>query len=251
MDLKFRKLKTNEIDCRVATINKETGISVLLYKDARVDMNMLDEVVGAMNWKREHTRDNANCIVSIWDDHKLQWVSKEDTGIESFSEKEKGLASDSFKRACFNWGIGRELYTAPFIWINADKVEIAEKIGKDGKTKLTTNDKLAVSKIDYDADGNISELEITSNKKGVVFYWGKKQETLAETSKKAKAEPKKAISKEEKIQKYKDYLNLLTVEEYNKKSEEGKGKIQKMLMAVEDLPFASDTDVIAFLKNKK
>ena len=114
----FRDLRADEIECRVAQA-KESGVSILLYKDARCDQNILDETVGPMNWQRIHTRDNANCIVSIWDEKKQLWVNKEDTGTESNTEKEKGLASDSFKRACFNWGIGRELYTAPFIWIKA------------------------------------------------------------------------------------------------------------------------------------
>ena len=112
----FRDLLAEEIECRVSQAN-EYGVSLLLYKDARCDQNILDETVGAMNWQRCHTRDNANCIVSLWDDKKQQWISKEDTGTESNTEKEKGLASDSFKRACFNWGIGRELYTAPQIKI--------------------------------------------------------------------------------------------------------------------------------------
>ena len=103
MSLSFRKLKETEIDVRVATVTAK-GVSLLLYKDARCDMNILDETVGPYNWKRSHTRDNANCIVSIYDSEKKEWVSKEDTGTESFTEKEKGLASDSFKRACFNWG---------------------------------------------------------------------------------------------------------------------------------------------------
>lgn len=115
----FRDLRADEIECRVAQAT-EKGVSLLLYKDARCDMNILDETVGAMNWQREHTRENANCIVSIWDDKKQQWISKEDTGTESNTEAEKGLASDSFKRACFNWGIGRELYSAPFIWVKAE-----------------------------------------------------------------------------------------------------------------------------------
>lgn len=102
MDLKFRDLRADEIDCRPAII-KTTGLSLLLYKDARVDQDILDETVGPMNWQREHLRDNANCKVGIWDDEKKQWVWKEDTGTESNTEKEKGLASDSFKRACFNW----------------------------------------------------------------------------------------------------------------------------------------------------
>ena len=115
----FRDLRADEIECRVAQA-KENGVSLLLYKDARCDQNILDETVGHMNWQRKHCRDNANCIVELWDESKKAWVSKEDTGTESNTEKEKGLASDSFKRACFNWGIGRELYTAPFIWIKAE-----------------------------------------------------------------------------------------------------------------------------------
>lgn len=114
----FRDLRADEIECRVAQA-KDTGVSLLLYKDARCDQTILDETVGPMNWQRHHSRDNANCTVSLWDKEKSQWISKEDTGKESNTEAEKGLASDSFKRACFNWGVGRELYTAPFIWIKA------------------------------------------------------------------------------------------------------------------------------------
>ena len=126
----FRDLTADEIECRVAQAN-EYGVSLLLYKDARCDQNILDETVGSMSWMRSHTRDNANCIVSIWDEKKQQWISKEDTGTESNTEKEKGLASDSFKRACFNWGIGRELYTAPFIKIKAqDCVKLKEDKGR-------------------------------------------------------------------------------------------------------------------------
>ena len=115
----FRDLREDEIECRVAQA-KSNGVSLLLYKDARCDQTILDETVGHMGWQRHHSRDNANCTVSIWDEKKGQWISKEDTGTESNTEKEKGLASDSFKRACFNWGIGRELYTAPFIWIKSE-----------------------------------------------------------------------------------------------------------------------------------
>lgn len=129
MEMKFRDLRADEIDCRVATA-KKNGVSLLLYKDARCDMNILDETIGPMNWTRSHSRDNANCTVSIWDDAKAQWISKEDTGTESNTEKEKGLASDSFKRACFNWGIGRELYTAPFIWVKPSDCDIVEENGR-------------------------------------------------------------------------------------------------------------------------
>ena len=150
----FRKLRADEIDVRVQSV-KQNGLVLLLYKDARADMVILDETVGPMNWQREHTRDNHNCIVSIWDDKKEIWVSKEDTGTESNTEKEKGLASDSFKRACFNWGIGRELYTGPFIWVGSDKAEI-----KNGKCY----DKFQVEKITYDKIGNIDGLSIINSK---------------------------------------------------------------------------------------
>lgn len=138
--LEFRLLRANEIDCRISQV-KQNGLSLLLYKDARVDQNILDETVGPMNWQRSHSRENANCTVSIWDEEKKMWVSKEDTGKESNTEAEKGLASDSFKRACFNWGIGRELYTAPFIWIDKRDCKIIEsgrtdKYGK-GRSKKT------------------------------------------------------------------------------------------------------------------
>lgn len=162
----FRDLKSNEIDVRIATLN-EKGATLLLYKDARVDMDILDETVGAMNWQRKHSRENANCIVEIWDEDKKQWVSKEDTGTESFTEKEKGLASDSFKRACFNWGIGRELYTAPFIWISADKIQLTEKQGK-----ITTYDKFRVEAIEI-IDKEITGLAIKNNRNERVFVYKK------------------------------------------------------------------------------
>lgn len=159
MKLEFRTLEANEIDCRVSQITEsgaQKGVVILLYKDARVDQNILDEKVGAMNWQRHHSRDNANCIVSIWDEDKKQWVEKEDTGKESNTEAEKGLASDSFKRACFNWGIGRELYSAPFIWISEENATI--KQGRNGKFQCY--DKFAVEQILYDENRNIVALSI-------------------------------------------------------------------------------------------
>lgn len=176
-ELKFRDLKADEIDVRISQIT-DKGLSLLLYKDARCDMNILDETVGAFNWKREHTRDNANCIVSIWDNEKSVWVSKEDTGTESNTEKEKGLASDSFKRACFNWGIGRELYTAPFIWINSANCTITKR--NDGK--LVCYDKF------YVQDIKIKDKKITGLTIGSVQ--GKK--TVFTTTKPKKEESAKA-----------------------------------------------------------
>ena len=166
MEYLFRNLKSDEIDVRVASIN-EKGVSLLLYKDARVDQDILDETVGPFNWQRKHTRDNANCIVALWDDNKKQWIEKEDTGTESYTEKEKGLASDSFKRACFNWGIGRELYTSPFIYIPADKCKIEQRNGK-----YITYDKFYVDAIEI-TDKVITGLSIKNNKNVRVFLYKK------------------------------------------------------------------------------
>lgn len=189
---KFRTLRADEIDCRISTV-KSNGLSLLLYKDARCDMNILDDTVGPENWQRSHSRDNANCTVSIWDDAKKQWVSKEDTGTESFSEKEKGLASDSFKRACFNWGIGRELYTAPFIWVSSENCNIK---GKDQGHGYTCLDRFYVSAIGYDSNNCIDKLQIKHEKTHkVVFELGKieSKDTSEEPDKPASEAQKKTI----------------------------------------------------------
>ena len=163
MKLEFRTLTENEIDVRIAQV-KESGLSLLLYKDARCDMNILDETVGPMNWTRKHyeVKGNLHCEVSLYDIDKQQWVSKADCGTESNAAKEKGEASDSFKRACFNWGIGRELYTSPFIWVQSKDCNI-----KGNKCY----DKFEVEKIAYDDKKNIVGLSIinTSNNNKRVF----------------------------------------------------------------------------------
>lgn len=164
----FRTLTASEIEVRVSTVTTN-GCSLLLYKDARCDMNILDETVGAMNWQRKHSRDNANCTVSIWDNGKQQWIEKEDTGTESYTEKEKGQASDSFKRACVNWGIGRELYTAPFIWVNSDNCTITQ-IGEGRQAKYTTKDRFKLLEIAYSDDRKIIKLVIQNCKTGKVCY---------------------------------------------------------------------------------
>lgn len=180
MEIKFRNLYANEIECRINQVN-EKGLTLLLYKDARCDMNILDETVGPTSWQRKHTRDNANCIVSIYDEEKKQWIEKEDTGTESNTEKEKGLASDSFKRACFNWGIGRELYTAPFISVyRADKDGNSNySLTKNNKGKFVSYDKFIVEAIRYDDKNNITALSIknaTLNKRVYVWQQPKKTE---------------------------------------------------------------------------
>ena len=124
--IKFRDLTADDIVVRVQSV-RQNGVILLLYKNARVDMNVLDETVGAENWQREHyeCKGNLFCRVGIKTDDG--WVYKSDCGVESNSDAQKGEASDSFKRACFNWGIGRELYTSPFIWVKAEDCKIEDR----------------------------------------------------------------------------------------------------------------------------
>jgi hypothetical protein len=167
----IRKLRADEIDCRPKMIKENSkggGCLLLLYKDARVDMNILDEVFGPLGWTREHTVINGNlfCTVSVWDDDNKQWVHKQDVGVESQTEKEKGEASDAFKRACVNVGIGRELYTGPFIWVNLKPGEIGEK------NSLRFGLHFHVSHIAYDEAGNISELIISDQDGNERYKYG-------------------------------------------------------------------------------
>ena len=205
MKLQFRKLRANEIDCRVAQIEK-TWCTLLLYKDARVDQNILDETVGCMNWQKRYVRENANCIVGIWDEEKQQWVEKEDTGTESFSEAEKGLASDSFKRACFNWGIGRELYTAPSIFILPRKDIKYKNAGKEvdeffeyREGKYTTKTRFEVELITYDDLGNIKDLIIRDQKGNERFTQISKE--LEQDLNKIVLQLRKAIERAEELDK--------------------------------------------------
>lgn len=147
----FRTLRADEIEVRVQSVrkgNNAVGAILLLYKDARCDMNILDESVGLMGWKREHNLigDRLYCTVSLFDKDSDQWISKQDVGTESNTEAEKGQASDAFKRACFNWGIGRELYTAPFIYITLKNEEFYED---RGKLKLKSGVSFRVESIEY------------------------------------------------------------------------------------------------------
>ena len=163
--MQFRNLNESEIEVRIAQIKEGKGASLLLYKDARCDMNILDETVGSENWQREHyeCKGNLFCRVGIKCDG--EWIWKSDCGTESNTEAQKGEASDSFKRACFNWGIGRELYTAPFIFIGLEWVNLFGK---------KTFEKFAVEKlrIDYILLTGLSIRNLKLNK--LVFVWTSK-----------------------------------------------------------------------------
>lgn len=208
----FRLLRADEIECRVAMI-KNNGLSLLLYKDARCDMNILDETVGMYNWKKEYSRDNKNCIVSIWDELKGQWISKEDTGTESNTEAEKGLASDSFKRACFNFGIGRELYTAPFIWIPNTACKIT---GDNGRYKCF--DRFEVKEIAYDSKERISKLAIyNATSKEICFTFATSSEVEKVTEVQAKALEKLILNKEYTVEYVCNFYKVKELTELNQK----------------------------------
>ena len=161
----IRLLRADEIECRVGTIN-ERGLSLLLYKDARVDQKILDEAFGMYGWERTHQSIEGNlyCTVRIWDSEKSQWIEKQDVGTTSYTEKEKGQASDAFKRACVNVGIGRELYTAPFIWIPSSKANIQKR-----DNRYTTSERFQVREISYNEMREIAAITIV-NDRGVVVY---------------------------------------------------------------------------------
>lgn len=161
----IRLLRAEEIECRIAMVN-EKGLSLLLYKDARVDQRILDETFGAFGWKRSHQCIDGNlyCTVEVYNKESGEWVSKQDVGTTGYTEKEKSQASDSFKRACFNWGIGRELYSAPFIWVPAAKTSIQKK-----GDKYISNERFSVSAISFNDNREIVSLEITDSHGQTVY----------------------------------------------------------------------------------
>jgi hypothetical protein len=208
----IRLLRADEIECRAQSV-KTNGCVLLLYKDARTDMNLLDEIFGNGNWQRTHEVINGNlfCNIDIWDNDKRCWVRKQDVGVESNTEKEKGQASDAFKRAGFNVGIGRELYTAPFIWINLTAEEVDNSRGKPA---LSFKVKFNVSHIAYNDRREISELEIKDQNGNVRFSMGTK--TKAEQPRAGARPPKSDIESDmkqakEAISKCKSSKDLMVV----------------------------------------
>lgn len=162
---KFRLLRADEVECRVSQVG-EKGLSLLLYKTARTDANLLDETVGPENWECDFKVVDGVLYggIGIYDENKDRWVWKWDAGTESNTEAEKGRASDAGKRSGFKWGIGRELYTAPFIWVPADKCNLT----KNDKGKWNCYDRFEVKEIQYLHD-EIASLTIINQKKEVVY----------------------------------------------------------------------------------
>ena len=192
----MRKLRADEIECRVAQVSSK-GCSLLLYKTARVDRAILDEEFGAMNWQNDFKVIDGKMYggigVCYTNDGNREWVWKWDCGVESNTEQEKGQASDCFKRAGFKWGIGVELYTAPFIRINAE-------IKQEGNRWKLTNPfvKYSVKSIEYDNDA-ISNLEIVDDKGNTVYSMGKKVTKTTHKTENKVAEPVETIKTDSNV----------------------------------------------------
>lgn len=173
--MEFRTLHADEIELRVGVTTKG-GFSLLLYKTARTDMQLLDEAIGSMNWQRSHEVINGNlcCTISIWDAEKGQWISKQDVGTENQMEKEKSTFSDAMKRSGFNWGIGRELYTAPFIWVKGH-VEPDQRARSGYKADQKYVGGLKVSAIEYSEKRSITKLVIEDEDGSIAYSYGVKR----------------------------------------------------------------------------
>lgn len=179
-------LKPADIEARVQSVyTNKRGVSalLLLYKSARTDMRILDEVFGPTNWKRAHEVINGAmfCTISIYDEEKKEWVSKQDVGVPSNRDSRKGEASDAFKRAGFNWGIGRELYDAPTIFINLDPSEVD---GSRGKPQLCSWVRFKVADAVYDKGSHqFTRLVIVDKNGNVRFQLGDRVTTPKKAAK--------------------------------------------------------------------
>ncbi len=166
-EYKIRDLTSEEIECRIGNITAK-GLTLLLYKTARTDIKILNETFGSMNWQCEYKeiKNNIYCGISIFDNVKKEWITKWDCGTESdFGDKEKAEASDAFKRAGFKWGIGIELYTAPFIFISKTNCNIVNN---------KCYDKFLVEKIIIE-NKSITALAIKNISKNIrAFVWQNK-----------------------------------------------------------------------------
>lgn len=224
----MKKITKEDIQVKVKQVF-EKGAVLLLYKDARYDMKILDETFGSMNWQCDYkvVKDNLYCGIGVYDKEKKEWVWKWDCGIESREDgdgnEKKGEASDAFKRAGFKWGTGVELYTSPFIFANV------ETVSSNGKWYLKDKFiKFSVQGIWYDEEGNIGALVIEDNKGNIVFQWKARGFVIA-------------------IDRYKkavEYLKNIPIDEFKKK----KDKIAKQIVGiVNDLTKAGLKEEASFL----
>lgn len=252
----IRLLQKEDVEVRVAQTTTTSGgvvkANLLIYKNARVDMKILDELYTPMGWKRTHRLigDRLYCLVEVWDKEKKEWVGKEDVGTESNTEAEKGQASDSFKRACFNWGIGRELYTAPKVSVELTEKEYGK--GNDGRIRVWQT--FEVSEIGYDTKTRtITTLTIVDRFGNVRFSMGATQteKTPAKKTATKPATAKKETAKDNAslLPGGADYMKVIAAFATGKVSKSGEDYRtvwQKMVNATEEMMFAFDRDVQSY-----
>ena len=252
----IRLLQKEDVEVRVAQTTTTSGgvvrANLLIYKNARVDMKILDELYTPMGWKRTHRLigDRLYCLVEVWDKEKKEWVGKEDVGTESNTEAEKGQASDSFKRACFNWGIGRELYTAPKVSVELTDKEYGK--GNDGRIRVWQT--FEVSEIGYDTKTRtITTLTIVDRFGNVRFSMGATQTEKAPAKKTATkpAPAKKETAKDNAslLPGGADYMKVIAAFATGKVSKSGEDYRtvwQNMVNATEEMMFAFDRDVQSY-----
>ena len=222
-----KPLTKNDVELRTGSVSSK-GITLLVYKTARTDVNRLNEVCGT-KWNNRHFYDTQGllcCSIGIYDDDLKQWVFREDVGTESFTEKEKGHYSDSFKRAGFRWGIGVELYNSPFIFLSW----ATEKEGNKYKAVNFFSGNLEITRYECGED-RIPKLEINYKGKGVVYSDFKKIDTSSTPPTEPKPQPKEVVKiSQEQVKE----LEALFTSDEHKASFLAKGKISKL----EDMPLS-------------
>lgn len=155
----FRDLTKDEIQVRVAKVIGNHA-NLLIYKDARVDINILNDVYGIGWWKKKYEMvgEYLTCIIYTYNKELKEWIPVQDVGTESNFQAEKGAFSDAMKRACFNLGIGIELYTVKDIWVSLTSTDFTKdkKINQSFYVdKIKTENKIIKELVIIDRSGKV------------------------------------------------------------------------------------------------
>lgn len=133
-------IRPEDIRWRVGQVSKKDAHkgSLLGYIDARTCMEALDAL--DPEWSSVHGDPiivgdvlmGVPCTVTV------NGVRRSDVGMPSSQEPIKGAYSDALKRAAVHFGIGRELYELPRIWVTLDdyKRPVATPTFRNGRWTL-------------------------------------------------------------------------------------------------------------------
>ena len=223
-----KPLTKNDVELRTGNVSAK-GITLLVYKTARTDVNRLNEVCGT-KWNNKHFYDSQGllcCSIGIYDDDLKQWVFREDVGTESFTEKEKGNYSDSFKRAGFRWGIGIELYNAPFIFISWN----TQRDDRTNKYKAVKFYPSSLIITRYEVENKIPKIELSYGGEIVYSNFQKVQQKPKDNPPPKDDKPIKLISENQVLE-----LEKLIKES---KSDRERFLIAFKIQRLEDMPLSS------------